>query len=272
VDVTSQLLNGTYPVGGVYGKNPITGLGTFLHVLDTTQTNSTGPLTYGIVSAGQYALHLQANINTTACNIPPNVIPQVDITVYARTTLHRGQVNNGWLAGCGAKMNPLDGTGYKYYQASTATQFGEDTYSSPEWAHRTIKEVGANWYTLHPNGPRLQYGPIGTKCGGPSAAHPQGTHQNGLNIDMRYLRNTNTEGPLDIVTQSSIYSKSLTVELLNLFVSTGRIQSMTLSPQSNITQSDVPGVPLVFDQQGNHNNHIHLQLLDEDGPDSNNCL
>lgn len=272
VDITNQSQNGTYTIGRVYGKNA-NGTTGFFHVLDTTQPDSSGPLYLGVSSAGEYRLHFQGLINTTACNIQPNVTPQVDIMVHARTTLHRGQVNNGKLDGCGVTMTPLDGTGYTYYPGTTKTR-GDDTYGSPEWAHRTIKEVGSSWYALHPNGPRLQFGDISQRCGGPWDEHPGGTHQNGLNIDMRYVKNTappNHEGPLDLATQSSIYSKSLTVELLNLFASTGRIQTMTISPGSNITPSDVPNVPLVTDNSGTHDNHIHLQLFDEDGPDSNNC-
>src|SRR5262245_11149506 len=71
-DVVSQYLNGTFNAGNIFGKYP-NGTTAFWHVLDSTQPDSTGPLTYGTGSAGSYHLHFQANINTTsACNILPS--------------------------------------------------------------------------------------------------------------------------------------------------------------------------------------------------------
>src|SRR5919106_504879 len=63
------------------------------------QRNSTGPISFATGSPGSYALHFQANINTTNCNILPSVTPIANITLYARTTLHRGQRYSGTLVG-----------------------------------------------------------------------------------------------------------------------------------------------------------------------------
>ena len=112
VDVVSQYMNGTYNVGNIFGKYP-NGTTAFWQVLDSTQPNSTGPLTYGTGSAGSYLLHFQANINTTNCNILPSITPITDVMVYARTTLHMGQRTAGSLIG--ATNLPNSGTGYYHY-------------------------------------------------------------------------------------------------------------------------------------------------------------
>jgi len=270
VDITSEGLNGTYAVGRVYGKNP-NGTTGYFHVLDTTQANTTGPLSSLVSAAGQYLYHFRGSIATTACNILPGTTPTADIMVHARSALHKGQVNGGSLVGGGQKLSPLTGPGYMYYAGDTVPADGRDTYGSPEWAHRTIKEVGLLWSSPHPNGPKLQVGDISKLGGAPWTEHPGGTHQNGLNIDMRYVKNDGTVGQLDLSTHFSLYSKSLTIELLNLWISTGRVESITVSPLSEISQADVSGTTLVLDPGPVHRNHIHLQLFDEDGLDSNIC-
>jgi hypothetical protein len=91
---------------------------------------------------------------------------------------------------------------------------------------------------------------------------------------MRYVRNDAQASSLDLLTQFSLYDKALTVELLNLWISTGRVQSIIVHPASQITAGDVPGATLIVETPSSnpvHHNHIHLQLIDEDGPDSNNC-
>lgn len=185
VDITSEGLNGTYAVGRVYGKNP-NGTTGYFHVLDTTQANTTGPLSSLVSAAGQYLYHFRGSIATTACNILPGTTPTADIMVHARSALHKGQVNGGSQVGGGQKLSPLTGPGYMYYAGDTVPADGRDTYGSPEWAHRTIKEVGLLWSSPHPDGPKLQVGDISKLGGGPWTEHPGGTHQNGLNIDMRY--------------------------------------------------------------------------------------
>jgi hypothetical protein len=271
-DIVSQSLNGSYGLGNIFGKNP-DGTTAFLHVLDSTQPNSTGPVTYMTGGSGSSLIHFQGTINTTICNMLPNVTPISDVMVYSRSTLHKGQYNNGSLDG-GTTLYPLSGPGYKYYPGTTVTQ-GSDTYGSPDWAHKTIKEVGALWYSAHGNSAApLQTGDISKLGGGLWSEHPGGSHQNGLNIDMRYVRNDAQASSLDLLTQFSLYDKALTVELLNLWISTGRVQSIIVHPASQITAGDVPGATLIVETPSSnpvHHNHIHLQLIDEDGPDSNNC-
>lgn len=90
---------------------------------------------------------------------------------------------------------------------------------------------------------------------------------------MRYVRSDGQEGPLDLADPNqaqNLYSKTLTIELLNLFAANGSLYRILVSPTSNITSADVPGVNIV--QVSGHDNHFHVSLVDPDGPDNNNCL
>ncbi len=266
VNITSQNLNGTYTVGSVYGKNPVTGMGMFLHVLDTTQPNSTGPLTYGIPSPGQYALHFQANINTTACNIQPNVTPQVDIMVYARTTLHRGERSNGSLVGGMSLPDPGPG----YYQDPVGDVKNQDDWGGAEAAILLIQTVGGQWFQNHPT-PRIGILDISkAPSGGPFPPHEE--HQNGLDIDVRYIRTDGAEQALNLAdpNQKPLFDKAKTIELLRLFANNGSLYRILVSPLAGITSADVPGANIV--ELSGHDNHFHVSLNDPDGSDGNNCL
>jgi hypothetical protein len=62
VDIsTSGSLNGTYFVGNVYGRNP-NGTTAFFHVLDTSASNTTGPLGFLLSTPGTYTFRINAII------------------------------------------------------------------------------------------------------------------------------------------------------------------------------------------------------------------
>ena len=103
--------------------------------------------------------------------------------------------------------------------------------------------------------------------GGSMAGHS--CHENGLEVDVRYMRNDATEAPLNLSTQSTYYDKTLTIAVLQAFVDTGVVDLIYVDPAADITSVDVPGV--VVDKTGVHVDHFHVRLLDPDGDDSNNC-
>lgn len=257
VDITSQYINGTYDVGNVFGA-------TFGHVLDTTQGNTSGPLTLGVGSAGEYFVHFKGLINTTACNILPAETSTYDIMVHARSALHRGERSNGSLAG---GMNLLDpGTGY--YQEPGTDIKNTDDWGGAEAAISLIQTVATQWFQSHPT-PRIGILDISREVGGPFSPHTE--HKNGLDIDVRYVRNDGAELGVDLSVQNQKkkYSKPLTIELMRKFAANGSLYRILVSPLSGITSADVPGVNIV--QVSGHDNHFHVSLVDPDGPDTNNC-
>ncbi|HJS67716.1 MAG TPA: penicillin-insensitive murein endopeptidase [Nitrospiraceae bacterium] len=260
VDITSQYINGTYDVGNVFNA-----IG-FDHVLDTTQPSSTGPMNFGIGSPGDYFLHFQANINMTACNILPATTPTVDIMVHARSALHRGQRTNGTLVG-GTSL-PDSGPGF-YHPYAIGELLDSDDWGGAEAAISLIQTVGAQWFQSHPI-PRMGIVDISRENGGPFPPH--GEHQNGLDIDIRYVRKSGIEGPLDLAVKSqkkNWYDRALTIELMRKFAANGSLSRILVSPLSEISSADVPGVNIV--QVSGHDNHFHVSLVDPDGLDSNNC-
>jgi murein endopeptidase len=104
--------------------------------------------------------------------------------------------------------------------------------------------------------------------GGPMPPH--GCHENGLDVDVRYVKASEEEGPLDLTAPNlPTYSKPKTVELLQLFANTGLVELIYVHPNSGITPGDVSSV--VVDPSITHRNHFHVRLIDPDGANSNNC-
>lgn len=267
VDITSQYLNGTYEVGNVFDS---TGFG---HVLDTTASTSTGPMTFGIGSPGEYFLHFQANINMTVCNILPGTTPTVDIMVHARTTFHKGQRINGSLVGATNLLN--SGVGYYHFWGSDPLE--TDDWGGAESTNQLIQTVGAQWFQSHPT-PQIGIGDISRENGGPfrnltTYALEHDEHQNGLDFDVRYVGKNGYQGPLDLskANDFSNYDKALTIELLNRFATNASLYRFIVDPKAGISSADVPGVTILIDKKGKHRHHFHVSLVDPDGPDSNNC-
>lgn len=74
-----------YSLGTINGKNPDTGTTPYyMPTLDSTNpTNSTGPKMYQMALFGEYSFNVQAFVNTTMCNIGPNLSSKPSKTVYA---------------------------------------------------------------------------------------------------------------------------------------------------------------------------------------------
>jgi len=80
-DIVSTGLNGHYFIGNVYGMNP-NGTGADWHVLDTHNSDNTGPNSAMPSYPGSYTYSITAYINTTPCEMDPDHTDTVTITVY----------------------------------------------------------------------------------------------------------------------------------------------------------------------------------------------
>jgi hypothetical protein len=258
-----QNFNGTdgWP-SKIWGKGPN---GTaFYHELDSRDpTTSTGPITWIALNSGDYIMKYQAVIDTTSCNMLPSVTPLVQINVHVRCALHRGTSCGGTLDG-GESLPP--GTGYYQFPGTDAPN--TDDWGGCESTSAVIAAVGEEWGG-HGHGARMGIGDISRQGGG--AFPPHTCHQNGLDIDARYMRADETEQPLDLSTSPADYSRPLTLELLQIWAGTGAVDSIIVDPAAGITSAEVPGVTIIVDSSGEHRNHYHVLLKDADGLDSNNC-
>jgi len=99
--------------------------------------------------------------------------------------------------------------------------------------------------------------------------YPHDEHQNGLDVDVRYMR-TNGEGQLDLAdpTQAPYFDLTGTLELMSCFLQTGRIFRIIYdSARTGI--GNPPGTNyLVDDPSGQHSNHMHVSIFDPDGPNN----
>jgi hypothetical protein len=128
-----------------------------------------------------------------------------------------------------------------------------------------LERVGRKWNQLHPYppGPRmglgdasLQYGGDYTDCHGNH--HMQ--HQNGLEVDVRYIRNNQTEGPVDFNDPSTniYYSRTMTQELVNLFIGLAPLGGVTILSADQQLQG--------IEYRADHTNHMHVWIVaDPDG-------
>jgi hypothetical protein len=80
-DIFAGALNGRYTLGYVWGKSPA-GTTAFWQVLDTTSSDSTGPVYYRFFEPGTYTFYTRAIINTTPCKIKPDRTDTITVTIH----------------------------------------------------------------------------------------------------------------------------------------------------------------------------------------------
>jgi YD repeat-containing protein len=109
-------LNGTYFVRNVYGKNP-SGTLAFFHILDTSASNSTGPLHFLLSYPGTYTFRIKAIINKTPCNIEPGQTDEISITV---NVAENGKTSNSGPTECQTNVgDPINVTNGNMYLTQT---------------------------------------------------------------------------------------------------------------------------------------------------------
>lgn len=136
---------------------------------------------------------------------------------------------------------PSPGQGYYSYKPGT-NQYGTSA------TIRALQAVGTQWHRAHPSGPRIGIGDISLNGGGPMSGHA--SHQLGLDIDIRIVRNDGREEPCNYTL--STYSRSLTQELVNLI----RANAVLRVQYIFFNDSRVTGVqPL-----SGHDDHLHVRF------------
>lgn len=136
---------------------------------------------------------------------------------------------------------PDSGPGFRAYQRA------QRRYGLPETI-QALQSIAAAWQRAHPEGPRIEIGDISFQGGGPMPRHK--SHQRGVDIDIRLIRNDGREGGTNF--RAANYSRSLTQELVNLIRANG------LLTVKYVFFND-PSVRGVTDQSG-HDNHLHVRF------------
>jgi len=146
----------------------------------------------------------------------------------------------------------------------------DDAIDSDDWGTnhmlRLIEATGRDWGNL---APRVQVGDISKKEGG--AWKPDhDSHRNGLDVDVRYVRNDNFEIPLDICADppspNNKYNLTLTRDLIEAFLLMGNGEDGAPRIVKIFIDKTASGLdhPLFVDAAG-HCNHFHVRIEDPDG-------
>jgi hypothetical protein len=146
-------------------------------------------------------------------------------------------------APAGAVDTPLPnrGAGYQSY-VPQSRQYGTVD------AIRALQAIGAAWQRRHPDGPRIGFGDVSFRGGGPMAPHK--SHRTGLDADVRPMRNDGKEQ--GVVYQAQQYSRALTQELVDLIRANGVLPvRFIFFNDRNVTEvKPWPG----------HDNHLHVRF------------
>jgi len=189
-----------------------------------------------------------------AINFQGADVPVADIEPDAATCpdppacLHRGTHHNGTLEG---DTSLVVGPGFYHFLGTDAA--GTDDRSCVESTHDDIQTVGQFWV-----GTRMGVGDLSAVGGGNFPPHA--SHQNGLDVDVRYVRSDGVEGPFNFnADPAARYDQAETQELIDLFIAQGAT-AIFVDARANIV--DATGV---VQTDNGHFNHFHVRFPDPDG-------
>jgi len=156
--------------------------------------------------------------------------------------------------------------------------FGTDSPQTDDWAIlallNVIQGAGRRFeipqgfggtcraYTDYSPFPRMQIGDLSLQNGGQfgvCGGNGHCTHQNGVDVDVRYLRSDAAEQGLDLASADSIYYDILqTADLLYCFLLDERVELIYYdSARTGI--DNPPGFQILTNAQG-HSNHFHVRI------------
>ena len=189
-------------------------------------------------------------VETNDANAHHNFDPEVP---NANPSIASGEPNNGSLEG-GINLRDSE-EGYKHFR-------GNDPVDYDDWGTlaliNMIEGGGRFWNKYCP--PRICILDMSKQEGGDWPPHS--SHQNGRDVDVRYVRKDNDEAPLDIKINPQDYDDSATVKLMNCLFENGE---PVLIIVSDVCGLGFTNIQVIYDSLGNHDNHFHLRIEDPDG-------
>jgi|GEM_PF-2578248 len=175
----------------------------------------------------------------------------------ANPSIAHGQPCNGSLENGLNLMN--EGTGYWHYNP--------EKIDYDDWGvlHliNMIEGAGREWHDNNWWPPRISVGDMSLRYGGPFPPH--GCHENGLEVDIRYVRNDGLEVGLNLGTADSIYfDVSATVALMSYLLDNSNSIKIYLSSYCR-GKIIFTAIDTVYDTTGGHDDHFHWRIQDPDG-------
>ena len=141
---------------------------------------------------------------------------------------------------------PAEGRGFTTYRRE---QGGADQYGRASTI-RAIMEIAELWAARHASGPRLQFGDISRRGGGPFDP-PHKSHQRGIEVDARPITNNGREEATNINAMN--YSHVLTKEFVQII--------KNKFPNARIFFNDVRLINLgLTSRLAGHDDHLHIRF------------
>lgn len=177
------------------------------------------------------------------------------------------------LCPCGGSIiNALNlvnsGTGYWHNP-------GEDAIDTDDWGVlaliNMIEGAGRRWYANGQTPPRLTVndlsrGDASTQQFGGYFGPDHSCHQNGLEVDVRYVRKDDQEAGLNIAgADSAQYDTIATCILISYLLTNADVDSIFIDTiHAGMTCP-------VFRHASDHSDHFHVRILDPDGTNNKKC-
>lgn len=173
------------------------------------------------------------------------------------TCYHKQSGSSGWLEG--ASRLPESGEGYYYFPSSDV--MNTDNWACGDYVIKHIIDIGREWEGLRENRALIGVGDLSWHenstiegaQGGKFPGHI--SHQNGLDVDLRYLRKDGDPLPLDLAGDGlSNYDREATQEVVDLFLEHGA--ELILAHRT----SGLNGPPQRLLLKADHRDHFHVRF------------
>jgi len=154
-------------------------------------------------------------------------------------------------------------------QDSGYDHYLNDPIDSDDWgtAHLLfmIEEAARGWHRCEYTPPRICVGDLswGNKDNQEFGGYfsPHVCHQNGLEVDIRYVRNDGAEDPLDISTSDSLFfDEYATGSLINFLIRSADVDLIYI----DFNHTTIRREGITYHAKG-HSDHFHVRISDPDG-------
>lgn len=214
---------------------------------------------------------------STAVEInPANAAYHFDTTVKdLNPSLAVGSWTNGQLTG-GLNLPDVNGGYFHYFPGSDPRW---DVVDSNDWGTlaliNAIEATARDWIDFSEENrvcnqftnfitraPKFDVGDMSKRGGGywsdSNGQQRHAGHQNGLEVDVRYVRKDKANSPLDIRANPAAYDTNATFDLMSCFVADAQVNVIYVDSAS-VGFWNASGVSILVNDT-THNTHFHVQL------------